>query len=89
MTKNYWAVGFTNEPDSYLWIGWDQTVKEADLPAALGFRMMLFKTRDQAREWVKARNASMLYWTNNPRYLRVKRVRVTVAPPPRINRKLV
>jgi hypothetical protein len=89
VTKDYWAVGFADPPCSYLFIGWDQTVKEADLPAALGFRMILFKTRKDARAWTTARNASMLYWTNDSHYLRVKRVRVTVAPPPRIKGKLI
>ena len=85
MTRDYWAVGFHDPPDSYLWIAWDQTVKEETLPPALGFRMILFMTRKEARAWVKKRNEAMQYWTNDPHYLRVKRVRVSVAPPPKIN----
>jgi len=89
MIHNYWAVQFTDTANSYIWIAWDSRVKERELPPALGFRMILFNTRKAARAWVKAKNAEMFYWTSKKNYLRVARVRVTVAPPPRIKGKLV
>jgi hypothetical protein len=89
MTENYWAVAFYDRQDSYLWIGWDQSVKESELPEALGFRMVLFKTRAKARAWVKALNERHYYWTQRHNYVVVKRVRVTVAPPPKIGGKPV
>lgn len=89
MASDYWAVQFTDRANSYIYIGWDNTVTEQSLPASLGFRMILFKTRKEARAWVKKRNEGMFYWTNRKNYLRVQRVRVTVAPPPRIRGRLV
>lgn len=86
MTENWWAVSIHDHQDgSYIYIGWDDKVQEQTLPPSLGFRMILFRTRKEARAWVKQRNVSMLYWTRNPNYLRVKRVRVSVAAPPKIN----
>lgn len=85
MTEKWWAVQFADRAGGYVWIAWDGNVKESELPEALGFRMVLFKTRDKARAWAKAVNERHYYWTHKKNYLVVKRVQVAVAPPPKIN----
>lgn len=85
MTEKWWAVAFNDHSYNYVWIAWDQDVKESELPEALGFRMVLFKTRAKARVWAKALNERHYYWTRKKNYFIVRRVQLTIAPPPTIN----